>query len=90
MTIYKYKLEATDNQVINMPHGSKILTVQIQYDGPCLWALVDPKQSLTEDRKIRIHGTGHEVPGPDKLKYISTIQKAGGQLIFHVFEDLSE
>lgn len=90
MTIYKYKLEIRDNQTVNMPHGSKILTAQVQGDDVCLWALVDPDQSLTDDRKIRIHGTGHLIKGADKLKYISTIQMHDGRLIFHVFEDLSD
>ena len=37
--IYKYPLEVQDEQVVMLPTGAKILTVQSQKDRPCLWAL---------------------------------------------------
>lgn len=88
-TIWKFELETTDNQKIQMPVGAEILTVQTQNETPCLWALVDPNEAK-EDRFIEIFGTGHPI-GYDMdvdvdRKYISTYQLHGGSLVFHVFE----
>jgi hypothetical protein len=83
-TIYKYTLSESVNE-IKMPQGSIPLTVQEQHGNTQLWALVDPdKPTIT--RTFEIYGTGHEVKDHQNLFYISTIQVAGGTLIFHVFE----
>ena len=83
-TMYKYQLNVTDFQTIQMPKGAKILTVQVQSAyGPCLWALVDPTQEL-ENVKIRIAGTGHPIE-EDIVKHIGTFQLQGGALVFHAF-----
>lgn len=85
VTIWKYPLEVTDDQYIEMPSGSKILTVQIQNAIPCLWAMVYPERPK-ERRHIRMHGTGHLIGDSLRLKYISTFQIQDGALVFHVFE----
>jgi len=87
-TIWKYPLKATDSQNISMPKGSQILTVQTQFDVPCLWALVDPAEKNTEARLIETFGTGHDLHydmGASR-EYIGTFQLHEGQLVFHVFE----
>ena len=86
-TIWKYQLDICDNQFLQMPNGAKILNVQIQQETVQLWACVDQEQTLVS-REIRIHGTGHNVPNHDKLKYISTFQSHDEKLVFHVFEVL--
>lgn len=83
-TIYKYPIEVTDNQHINIPRDGKILTVQVQGGQPCLWVLVDPDND-PEDRHIEVFGTGHPI-SDDERDYIGTFQMHGGALIFHVFE----
>jgi len=86
--IWKFELETTDHQILKMPLGAEILTVQMQNDTPCLWALVEPSQEK-ERRFIEIFGTGHPLGydmGVDR-KYISTYQLHGGSLVFHVFEN---
>jgi hypothetical protein len=85
-TIWKFPIECVDSQVIEIPHGAKILTAQFQGDKLCLWALVDTEEPK-ELRNILIYGTGHAMK-PDNLRYISTYQVAGGRLIFHVFEEV--
>lgn len=83
-TVYKYRLDTTDVQIIQMPKGAEILTVQFNdWSGLCLWALVDPTQEL-ENVKIRIAGTGHHIE-EDIMKYIGTLQLQGGALVFHAF-----
>jgi hypothetical protein len=87
-TIYKYPLEVTDKVVITMPLGAEILCVQMQGITPCLWALVDyntAKADITEERIIRIAGTGHGITEVI-ISYIGTVQLYKGNLIFHVFE----
>lgn len=48
-TIWKFELETTGNQTLKMPIGAEILSVQTQFDKPCLWALVEPNAEK-EDR----------------------------------------
>jgi hypothetical protein len=86
-TIWKYDLEP-DGSVIEMPQGAKPLSVQMQGDGPCLWALVDP-EAAKESRRFHVAGTGH--PLPDNLgDHLGTFQMNGGALVFHVFELLDQ
>jgi hypothetical protein len=82
--IFKYQLEVTGRQAINMLAGAEILTVQVQHGVLCMWALVDPANDY-EKRYIAIYGTGNPVPlYPGR--YISTVQQANGSLVWHVFE----
>jgi len=84
-TIYKYPVEINDDIRVSMPIDSEILCVQIQYDTPCIWALVDTNKNDTF-RNFRWYGTGHNVkdnPG----KYIGTVQMMEGKLVFHLFEE---
>lgn len=84
LTIHKYELDAPNN-VVQMPCGAQVLTVQMQRRTPCLWAKVDPAQP-TETRRFAIYGTGHEVPDDPRMLYLGTVQMEGGALVFHVFE----
>lgn len=86
-TIWKYSLETIEKQVINVPIGAEILTVQEQFNEPVLWAKVDSGEK-TEERHIEIFGTGSTIPedmGAER-KYIATYQLDGGTFIGHVFE----
>lgn len=85
MTIWKFPLETTDEQVVDMPSGAKALTVQTQDGCACLWALVNPDNATVEHRLIRIYGTGHSIP-KHPGDYIGTYQLCNGALVFHVFE----
>lgn len=86
-TIWKYQLDVCDDQLLQLPIGAEILTVQVQQESVQMWVCVNPDMTL-KTRHIRIHGTGHDVPNHDKLKYISTFQLHNGNLVFHVFEVL--
>lgn len=84
--IYKYSLLVKDTQELSLPIGAKILTVQLQFGTPFLWAIVDPDETLMEKRTIQIIGTGHFKQDNEIGKYISTFQLYDGEMIFHVFE----
>lgn len=82
--IYKYPLAIVGDQAIPLPLGAEILTIQMQGDQLCLWALVDPsKQAATA--YIEVFGTGHEITDAPR-KYLGTVQQAGGALVWHIFE----
>ena len=83
-TIHKYTLEITDEQFVTLPQWSKILTVQVYGGKLCLWAVVDKEEKRTQDRCIRIIGTGNPVVDASQLKYIGIVQMSGG--VWHVFE----
>jgi len=83
-TIYKYQLFA-GHDVMEMPKGAQVLTVQAQNDKPHIWALVDPYESSVEARRFGVYGTGHDMPD-DLGPYIGTFQLEGGSLVFHVFD----
>ena len=82
--VWKYKLgfTVTDDMTISMPAGAELLTVQVQYGAPALWARVDPEARLVK-RRIHISGTGHV--GAEG-RYIGTFQLDEGRLVFHVFD----
>ena len=83
--VYKYPLEIQDEQVVLLPTGAKILTVQAQKDRPCLWALVNPTAPNDMAIIIRLFRTGHTIPNSDSLEYISTFQSFDGLFVLHAF-----
>ena len=89
-TIWKYKLEATENQIIRMPENSEVLTISGQDGCVYVWALVDTDRP-SEDRCFSVYGTGWEIK-PENLLYIGTafIDSHIGPLVFHVFERYEE
>lgn len=86
--IFKYQLETTDVQRIEMPQGAEILCIQTQNEVPCIWALVEPNATVTK-RTFEIFGTGHNVPENVNRTYVGTYQLHNGGLVFHCFELVS-
>ena len=86
MQIFKYHFEVEGEVSIPMPKGAHILTVQVQHNTPCIWAIVDPEQPI-ESRTFRIFGTGHEMDiNITRSHYIGTFQLLDGSFIGHLFE----
>ena len=85
-TIWKYELYPTTR--LELPKESKLLKIDIQYDKPCLWFLLDPSNEK-EYRMFVTYGTGHDVPD-EPGQYVGTFFMNGGSLVFHVFETTSE
>ena len=85
-TIWKYELKIDDLQNVIMPIGAEILSVQMQNETPCLWALVNPDEKDTDARNIETFGIGHPVAYDMGVtrEFIDTYQTRG--LVFHVFE----
>lgn len=84
-TIWKYELEITDAQTLEIPTGFQILSSQFQNGILCLWAIVDPSEPK-EGVTIEVIGTGNPMPDvAGNRKYIGTAQMCGGRLVWHVF-----
>ncbi len=83
-TIWKYELPIVDHPVIYMPRGAKVLSVQMQRGVPCIWAEVLSSMP-GEERHFRLVGTGHEIRGLERSRFIGTFQ-VDAVLVFHLFE----
>lgn len=86
-TIFKYELEVTDLQEVPMVKDAEILTVMVQRDIPCVWAIVDPQKPIAS-RLIAIVGTGNQCKY-NAYGYIGSFQLMEGGFVGHVF-DLKE
>lgn len=85
VTIWKFSLPVRGEVELLMPIGAHILTVQMQYGEPCIWAMVNPDTILAL-RRFRIYGTGH--PITQQGTYLGTFQIPDGNFVGHVFEVL--
>ena len=89
-SIFKYDIVNTSNGIIEGPI-TKLLTAQVQHGTIVIWAEVDTE---VPNRKFEVFplGTGWPLDPPtgkecilDTHTYLSTVQLAGGSLIFHVY-----
>ena len=84
ITVWKYKLEFTDHQVIKLPSLSKPLRAGFDGGGDLvLWVLVETENELV-DHGFRIAGTGHPIDKPIPI-YLNTVVSHGGDFFWHVF-----
>jgi len=86
--IYKYEIKLEFGlQKIELPFGAEILSVQMQADSLCIWALINPKTNVKTIRIIDIIATGIYIHDIKKFQYhntfIGTVQYEG--YVFHVF-----
>lgn len=84
-TIWKYELEVTRRQDIEMPKGSVILSLHVQGGIPCIWVECDP-DAEKELRSFEIKGTGHAIEQGVNRRYIGSFQLRGGNYVGHLFE----
>jgi len=83
--IFKYTLEILDVQRLDIPTGSKILSVAEQYGNIVLYALVDDARGGLDSFEIFIRGTGHPFGDIDNCEFLGTVKLDEGRLMFHVF-----
>lgn len=82
-TVYKAAL-VHPMQVVDMPVGSRVVTVATQGGNPCIWYECDPS-APSERRVFTAHGTGHLIP-PAEV-YVGTAHDVAGEgLVFHIYE----
>ena len=83
-TIWKFKLEITDTQVVSMPDGAVVLSVGLDPFGDlCLWAVVDPSRPKKPE-SFTIFGTGNPAPNTlDRRGFIGTVVMKS--FVWHVY-----
>lgn len=80
--VWKYELEISDEQVVEMPQGAELLHIAYQYGKLALWARVIPNAGLPIERRvILVRGTGHPIW---TQPYVGTVLT--GALVWHVFD----
>ena len=83
-----WKFAINPKTTLEMPKGAEILTMQLQNEIPCIWALVNPENEK-ELRNFEIYGTGNNIHcdiGIER-KYIGTFQlQSRVALVYHLFE----
>jgi hypothetical protein len=84
VTIWKYPLEIKDDQIIQMPGMSKILSVGLQGSIPCLWALVNTDNTPIEYH-IYMFGTGQPLEYIYLLQFLGTLILHNEHLVCHVY-----
>jgi hypothetical protein len=68
---------------------AKILTFQVQKNKPYIWTLVDPTKPLVS-RYFSIITTGQPIEYlMEVFIYIGSIQMVQGDIVFHLFEDVT-
>ena len=82
-TIWKYDLEVTDEQTIQIPQGASVLTVDTQDGLPKLWMAVCPGEKKLPVR-VAIIGTGNTL-WCDGWTYAGSFKMRQDILVFHVF-----
>lgn len=89
--IYKYTLDVTDFQEIEMPFGSKIIKVApvsrpFESDKVVLWCIC-PSDSTVVKRGFVLIATGRGFD--DKgLKYVDSVIFQKNSLVFHLFDKM--
>lgn len=79
-SIYKYKLEPQDENILEL--RGPVLSAGVQGDDIMVWAVHDDE--LTRHKvRVSTRGTGHWLEGADEGEFIGTVFL--GSLVFHVF-----
>lgn len=86
-TIFKYPLIITDEQILELPLFSQILSVKFQRGELFLWAKVNT-DSQSVKTKIFIYGTGNPIRSKSKMKFVDTVMHFEDSLVWHVFKEI--
>jgi hypothetical protein len=82
--IYKYILEISETNVLDLGVNDRVLTAQTQGDHIALWVIHWPHHHKVK-RAFRIYGTGTLISPNDGVGgYINTVQLNG--YVYHIFE----
>lgn len=83
-TIFKYPCRVRDGRfAIQIHDGAQPIAVQMQYNVPHFWALVDTS-APKGPRWFRWYGTGHDVDESERPIYLGTVQI--DVYVWHLFQ----
>jgi len=83
--IYKYRINLTPTQILELPQGAQILHVGEDTSSTdiCVWAAVDPTTTQMVRVPIYVLGTGM-LPFPaEPLRHLGSVKQ--GVFIWHIF-----
>jgi hypothetical protein len=80
-SIWKFPFEIADNFSLRMPKEAKPISVQMQGQIPCMWAM----DKEVEEKKFIAILIGWNFEAIDSNKYIGTLQERD-TLVWHIFE----
>jgi hypothetical protein len=83
--IFKYELKTKDEQILELPIRSKILSLVTLNNKVYVCAIVDTEQKENESYLIAIHNIGHFVGETDDYTFLGTVVLFNGRLIWHIF-----
>jgi hypothetical protein len=82
-TIWKFPLDLTDFQTVDMPRGATALSAGLDPVGQlCVWALVEPDLGMLPVM-VRIIGTGNPADGLERWHFVGSVKQ--GSFVWHVF-----
>ncbi len=87
-SVWKYPLGINDEQTIEIPHGSELLSLMEQKDEPVLYYLVDPLETRKDTIHISMRGTGQLV-GKEMTSssiFLGTVNTHRGRLVWHIWK----
>jgi hypothetical protein len=85
--IFKFPAPITGRFDLSLPANVSILSVAMQHETPCIWAIVDDQEARW-NRSFAWFGTGQPIPeeSDERLAFIGTVLIENGSLVFHLFE----
>jgi len=85
-TIWKYVLEAAEEQTVELKKGAKIISAGWDpKTGFCVWAEIPDKTAAAEKVTVLSTGTGHDLP-EKRGRFIGTAIALDTGLVFHFYE----
>ena len=88
-TIWKYPLEIQEEQTVEVPYGSQLLSLMGQNDLPVLYVLVNPYTKVKEVWHFSLWATGQKI-GDEMLRtsiFVGTVSTYEGRLIWHLWRN---
>ena len=88
--VYKYRIETLSPFTVSMSANARVLSAQMNHGTAYMWALTREEDKLI-DRVFYLVGTGNQLPDSaiHNWKYISTFQMKDGNILAHLFEEVS-
>ena len=90
MVVYKYELDWSEHQRIEVPRYSKVLNVKEQKDKAVIYVLCNESETLKSTLEVLVVPTGYVIPqtGLISYTYLDTVNIQDGNLMFHIFYKL--
>lgn len=85
-SVWKFKLDPSQSNIIEVPLGTKILSTSAQGDDIVVYGLVSLNEESKEVYSIEVSGTGQQIPSYiNDYKFLDTVKMNNGEVIYHVF-----